>query len=115
MLSPRGGGGRTGKNRGFDKHCRYGVGNLVAKNSPSLGWFEHYILHPSGRVGHLTAISDCDKNCDSRLISKARMTLAPGMPEVIQGNGCNLLSKGHIFDKRAQTKMKRHLKTYDTS
>jgi hypothetical protein len=31
------------------------------------------------------------------------------MPEVAEGKGCDLLSKGHIFEKRAQTKMKEHL------
>lgn len=39
--------------------------------------------------------------------------IKPGMPEAIQGKGCNLLSKGNMFDKRAQTKMKMHSKAYD--
>jgi hypothetical protein len=37
----------------------------------------------------------------------------PGMPEVAEGKGCDLLSKGHIFKKRAETKMKGHLPTYN--
>ncbi len=44
--------------------------------------------------------------CEESVVYTARLS---GMPEVIQGNGCNLLSKGHIFDKRVQKKMKRHL------
>jgi hypothetical protein len=31
------------------------------------------------------------------------------MPEVAEGKGCYLLSKGHIFLKKAETQMKGHL------
>jgi hypothetical protein len=36
-----------------------------------------------------------------------------GMLEVAAGKGCELLSKGHFFKKRAETKMKGHFSTYN--
>ena len=74
-VKPEGGGRAT--IGGLTSVVVMGVGNLVAQYSPSLGWFDHHIFPSSGKVGHLTAISDCDKSCDSRLISKVRATL-PG-------------------------------------
>jgi hypothetical protein len=45
--------------------------------------------------------------------NKSSDELESGMPEVAEGKGCDLLSKGHIFKKRAETKMKGHLPAYN--